>query len=567
MKELKLEDFKNVQPYLDMANYEGYNSNFVTMMMWNHEYHIQYEIHDHFLIMLHNYKGIYFWAMPFTCPKYYQEAIDYMISYSQLHHFEFILDCAIEEFVQTIQPFYKDKLLFERTPYNDDYIYDRQMLQTLSGKKMQKRRNHYNAFVKEHPNYIYRDLDLTNDFDIILECLSRWETEKDSLSETMTSEIKGIMYLLSSKHLLDFEVGGIFIDQQIQAFIIASRLKHSTIQIHVEKANKEIRGLYPAILKELLEHHFPNEKYVNREEDMGLENLRKSKQALHPVKMIHKYRITEKKLKIHKATNEDFHDIKELWLENFCDETEDTTQFYFQNYYKAEHTYVLKNDEKLISMLQIVPWYLSQNHCVQNSYFILGVCTKKNFSGQGCMKYLMNDVLKNYQKYPIYLQAYIPEIYHSFGFHASHFHQIVTLDKSFIEKSEIIPINDYSLLEDYYFAYISQFNEYRIRDEYYWHLFIQRCQIFNDQITIFKDDGYMVYHMDDQQIYIQEFVYLNQESAKNMLSYFYDDERKIIIETDLKIQLPGQRTYEIAMMSNQNDQNKIDKNLYINEVY
>lgn len=57
MKPLKLSDLNTVLPYLDKANYEGYNSNFVTMMMWNHEYHIEYEIHDHFCIMLHNYKG------------------------------------------------------------------------------------------------------------------------------------------------------------------------------------------------------------------------------------------------------------------------------------------------------------------------------------------------------------------------------------------------------------------------------------------------------------------------------------------------------------------------------
>ena len=54
MKPLKLSDLNTVLPYLDKANYEGYNSNFVTMMMWNHEYHIEYEIHDHFCIMLHN---------------------------------------------------------------------------------------------------------------------------------------------------------------------------------------------------------------------------------------------------------------------------------------------------------------------------------------------------------------------------------------------------------------------------------------------------------------------------------------------------------------------------------
>ena len=60
MKKLKLEDYEIIKPYLDLANYEGYNSNFVTMMMWNHEYHIEYEIHEHYLVMIHNYKGTYF---------------------------------------------------------------------------------------------------------------------------------------------------------------------------------------------------------------------------------------------------------------------------------------------------------------------------------------------------------------------------------------------------------------------------------------------------------------------------------------------------------------------------
>ncbi|MCD8027914.1 MAG: hypothetical protein LUF02_04485 [Erysipelotrichaceae bacterium] len=46
MKKFTIEDYSIIQPYLDMADYEGYNSNIVTMVMWNHEYHIEYEIHD-----------------------------------------------------------------------------------------------------------------------------------------------------------------------------------------------------------------------------------------------------------------------------------------------------------------------------------------------------------------------------------------------------------------------------------------------------------------------------------------------------------------------------------------
>ena len=567
MKELKLEDYSIIKPFLDLADYEGYNSNFVTMMMWNHEYHIQYEVHEHFLIMLHHYKDIKFWAMPFTSPEYYQEAIDYMINYSHQHQFTFMIDCAIEDFVEKIKPIYSQQLLFERTPYNDDYIYDRQMLQTLSGKKMQKRRNHYNSFLKNYPHYVYRDLDITDDFETILSCLNRWENEKDNLSESMTSEVRGIMSLLSSKHLLDFEVGGIFIEGQMEAFIIASRLKHSTIQIHVEKANKEIRGLYPAILKEMLEHHFPDEKYVNREEDMGLENLRKSKQSLHPVKMIYKYRIYEKNLQVTQATPDDFNDIIELWKICFQDETDESTAFYFENLYQMENTYVLKNNNEILSVLQIVPMMIQKYQQIQNSYFILGVCTHPHVQGQGCMKFLMDFVLDLYKHQDIYLQAYIPEIYRPFGFHASHYHQIIDVDKTKLTFNTPEPVDDLSLLKDYYEAYTTSFNDYRIRQENDWYMLVKRCQAFHENIVIFKDLGYMIYHQDDNEIYITEFIYLNDEAILRMLSYWRDSQLKITLECDLRVNIKGTSQSIITMMSNQENIDFVDKNRYINEIY
>ena len=567
MKELKLDDYSIIKPYLDLANYEGYNSNFVTMMMWNHEYHIQYEIHEHFVVMLHNYKGTQFWAMPFTSPQYYREAIDYMLEYSHKNQFEFIIDCAIDTFVEYIKPLYQDKLLFARTPENDDYVYDRMMLQTLSGKKMQKRRNHYNAFLKENPDYIYRDLDLVNDFNMILECLNRWESEKEDLSESMTSEVKGIMYLLSSRHMLEFEVGGIFINGQMEAFIIASRLKHSTIQIHVEKANKDIRGLYPAILKEMLEHHFPDEQYVNREEDMGLENLKKSKLTLHPIKMNEKNRIYEKDEYIGQASDDDLESIIHLWKDNFPDETEETTNYYFQYLYHKEYTFVLKNKNHLISMLQIVPISIQIHNQIRECYFILGVATKKNFEKQGYMKKLLQFVLEQYNNQIIYLQAYHPEIYKPFGFNASHYHQKIAVDKEKLIQSPCIPIDDISLLKDYYEAFVQQFDEYRIRDEYYWKLFIQRCLVFLDNILIFKDHGYLIYHENDESIEISEFIYLTKDSINIMLSYFSNSTKNIILECDINVEIEGQSSLIITMMSNQVKLDTFDKHKYINEIY
>ena len=569
MKQLTLEDYAIIQPYLDKANYEGYNSNFVTMMMWNHEYHIQYEIHEHFLVMLHHYKDTYFWAMPFTTPEYYQEALEYMKQYSHDHGFPLMIDCAIESFVSTIQNSdFSLQYLFERTPYNDDYIYDKEMLQTLSGKKMQKRRNHYNAFLKNYPDYEYRDLDMTNDFDTILSCLNRWEGEKDGISESMTSEVRGIMSLLSSKHLLPIHIGGIFINHQLEAFIIASRLNHSTIQIHVEKANKDIRGLYPAILKELLEHHYHEEKWVNREEDMGLENLRRSKQSLHPVKMVKKYRIYERNITIQKAKEEDQQQIIDLWKTCFLDETEKSTYFYFQYLYNENHTYILKNNSQIISALQIVPMPIMKNNTPKNCYFILGVCTHPAYQKQGMMKQLMQYVLKEYDNQDIYLQAYHPEIYRPFGLNASHYHQIITIDQDILQDQEKWNIShDYHLLEDYYRQFTKHFDEYRIRDESYWNLFIKRCESFEDHMIIFKDLGYLIYHKSEETIYISEAIYLHQKALIQMLSYFKGSSQNIELECDLTVDLPCKSRYIITMMNNHLNQDRQDSHYYINEVY
>lgn len=569
MKELKIEDYQKIKPYLDMADYEGYNSNFVTMMMWNHEYHIQYEIHDHFMIMLHNYKGLQFWAMPFTSQDYYKEAIDYMIEYSHKHHFDFMIDCAIEDFVNKIKPIYKDQFLFERTPYNDDYIYERQMHQTLAGKKMQKRRNHYNAFLKENPDYIYRDLDLVDDFETILNCLNRWEYEKDGLSESMTSEVRGIMFLLSSKHLLDFKVGGIFINGQMEAFIIASLLKHSTIQIHVEKANKDIRGLYPAILKELLEHHYKDELYINREEDMGLENLKKSKLSLHPVKMIYKYSITLKKPCMTLADRSDQKRIMELWKECFQDETQESTAYYFDNLYHMQNTYVYKNNNKIISVLQIVPMSIMIQNKQELCYFILGVCTDKNYQGQGCMRELFEYVMSKFINQRIYLQAYVPEIYYRFGFKDSHYHQIIKLDTDVLNQIDIPnPIDDKSLLKTYYETYTERFDEYRVRDDNYWQLLLKRCHTFQQQILIFENLGYMIFEENDDSIHIVEFIYFNESAGYQMLAYFKDRQKDtIVVECDMSLQLKGEKQTIITMLCNQENHFSSLKDKYINEIY
>ena len=94
--------------------------------------------------------------------------------------------------------------------------------------------------------------------------------------------------------LTETKVGGIYIDNNLEAFTFGELLNPDTVVVHVEKANPEIRGLYAAINKLFLENEFPDVEFVNREEDLGLEGLRQAKLSYKPIKLVEKYTLIEK---------------------------------------------------------------------------------------------------------------------------------------------------------------------------------------------------------------------------------------------------------------------------------
>lgn len=59
--------------------------------------------------------------------------------------------------------------------------------------------------------------------------------------------------------------------------------------IHFEKANHNIRGLYQLINQWFCKHSLQDYEYVNREQDLGIQGLRRAKQEYYPHHMIEKY--------------------------------------------------------------------------------------------------------------------------------------------------------------------------------------------------------------------------------------------------------------------------------------
>ncbi len=172
-----------------------------------------------------------------------------------------------------------------------DYIYLTEDLIKLQGRKYHRKRNHIKQFKEK---YSYEYVSLTPEW--ISECL-RLETEWCDLRHCeavpgLANESVAIKETLTHYDQLKMKGGAILIDGKLEAFTLGEPLNPETVVIHIEKANPAFEGLYPLINQAFLEKEWSEYLYVNREQDLGEEGLRKAKESYFPNRMIHKYTIT-----------------------------------------------------------------------------------------------------------------------------------------------------------------------------------------------------------------------------------------------------------------------------------
>ena len=185
-----------------------------------------------------------------------------------------------------------EKYLVEEEEDAKDYLYDGNALRTLSGRKLHKKKNHYNNFMKNYgERFSYRPLECS-DHDAVIRFLDKWRGGKgEEVESHLDREVDGIHDCSE----ISAESGAIFIDGELEAFSVGSLNRRDNMAvIHIEKANPEIDGLYQAINKEFLCRAFPEAAIINREDDVGLEGLRKSKLSYYPSGFAKKFLIMER---------------------------------------------------------------------------------------------------------------------------------------------------------------------------------------------------------------------------------------------------------------------------------
>lgn len=290
-EQVTVHDIPLLKKYLAIAQYEEANHNLVGFMIWLDTYPLWKYEGDEWLVLLGVHEGQLFIYMPLCKKEHFKDAIVSAKAIFDRYEVPFVLSCYTKEAMDLVLESFPE---MNAEAFRDaaDYVYLTDKLRTFSGKKLQKKRNHLNAFYKQYEHrWEYHPI-TKDDFHDVIEFLGEWHKDDDDYM--MAYEKLGILRVLEHWDEVDATGGIIRIDGKLEAFVIGSRLSDQMCQMNVEKANDHIRGLYQAICKEFLSHTYLDTTYVNREDDMGLEVLRHAKEAYHPEYMIMKYRLMKR---------------------------------------------------------------------------------------------------------------------------------------------------------------------------------------------------------------------------------------------------------------------------------
>lgn len=184
-------------------------------------------------------------------------------------------------------------------PGLSDYVYKREDLAELAGRKYSKKRNLISQFEKAYgPERIDVDFIRQEDIQGCLNCLEKWCTERDCDQDPETSmacEKKAASRALHLMDDTDFRGLRLKLDSEIVAFGIANRLTNGMGVLHFEKAVNEYKGLYQYFDRECARKLFPEDiLFINKESDMDEPGLAQAKESYHPAFRVKSFELTRK---------------------------------------------------------------------------------------------------------------------------------------------------------------------------------------------------------------------------------------------------------------------------------
>lgn len=287
------------------------------------------------------------------------------------------------------------KFLIEGDRDDYDYIYSREKLATLAGKKLHGKRNHIARFM-DADDWEYEPMTEEN----LEECRTMTYTwmrmRSEKWNEEMEEEIMVLHEAFDHRKELGLIGGVLRKGGEIVAFCMGEPLNDKTFVVHFEKAYPMMQGAYPMINQQFVLHECGEYEYVNREEDTGDPGLRKAKLSYYPEILLTKYVATESDV-VYADRKEDGGAIQEIWQTCFGDE-EAYIEFYLEHRMTKENMLVIHADGRPVSMASFLPvQYLCQGEYLDARY-VYAVATLPEYRGRGFASKILTFAKEKYDE-------------------------------------------------------------------------------------------------------------------------------------------------------------------------
>lgn len=264
-----------------------------------------------------------------------------------------------------------------------DYLYLREDLCRLSGRHYQPKRNHINRFLAAYPDYRYEPL-TPDRFEECMRLEQAWYRLHEGIDgeEEIVAERQAIRRAFGAFEELGLRGGCLYVGERMVAFTYGSAVNHETFDIHVEKADTTYEGAFTMINRLFAETLPEQYRCINREEDLGLEGLRRAKLSYAPIRLADKLRAL--------FPEEEELACKRLWLSCFPEDDEAFADRFLLSHYVRGRMLVRRSEGRIAAMLHRIPFTSPYGRLG----YLYGVATDPACRGRGYASELVREAIR-----------------------------------------------------------------------------------------------------------------------------------------------------------------------------
>ena len=304
-KDLTENDFENLQDFFSSADFKACDFNLVNLILFSKKNQTKICVKDGILYRIQkskseNRNGFLFPLLKDYSVQNLKNALDFILTESKNLKIEPNL-VLIEEnqknfFEKTISLLKNYKISWQNDEGDSDYIYLQKNLSNLSGKKLQKKKNHINQFYKIYSDFVKFTFVQKNDFSEmhskkILEIYSEWKkNHAENFNEDLIFEEIALKSALQNFKNFNLKAQILEINEKPVAFALGNNFSSDCFDVIFEKAiqNFAQNGAY-AVINQKFAENLSEYKFLNREEDLNVPSLRKAKLSYKPEIILKKY--------------------------------------------------------------------------------------------------------------------------------------------------------------------------------------------------------------------------------------------------------------------------------------